>query len=179
MQNYAVRVLAPVMQRWRRLDVRQQRIFTWATVAIIAACLFAFLWLPAVRERDRLIARLPQLNAKIAVMQKQADQIRELNAASPIAPAPPILADAATLQAAFGDGARVSVDDNRAFKIVIAKIAYAQWWDRLADVQARHQLQMASLSMRALPGSNREVSVDMVLAQRGSGSPAPIAANAR
>lgn len=178
-QNYPPRVLAPVLQRWRRLDVRRQRMLASATVALIAACLFAFLWLPAVRERDRLIARLPQLNAKLAVMQKQAEEIRELNTASPIAPTPPIIADAATLQAAFGDGTRVSVDSDRAFKIAIAKIAYAQWWDRLADAQARHQLQMVSLSMQALPGSNREVSVEMVLANRGFGIPSPAAANAK
>lgn len=179
MQNRVARLPSPVLRRWRRLELRQQTMLAGATVAITAACLFAFLWLPAVRERDRLIARLPQLTAKIAVMQQQAEEIRELNAASPIAPAPPIAADAATLQAAFGDGTRVSVDDDRAFRIVIVKIGYAQWWDRLADVQARHQLQMASLAMRAVPGSNREVSVDMVLANRGSAKPSPVAVNVK
>jgi type II secretory pathway component PulM len=157
---------APVLQHWHRLAPRQQRIFGAVTILFVVAILFAYVWLPAVRERDRLTARLPQLNAQLSLMKKQAEEIRQLTSTSLIAPAPAIIADAATLQAAFGDGARVNPDANRAFRIVIPRIAYAVWWDRLTDVQSRHQLQIVSITLQALPVGNREISVDMVIADQ-------------
>ena len=172
-RNRLAVLLAPALQRWRRLDQRQQTIVAWATVALIVACLFAYVWLPASRERDRLTARLPQLKIQLATLQKQLDEVRELNRASPVAPAPPVAAETGALQSAFGDGTRANVDNDRAFKIVIPRITYAQWWDRLGDVEARHRLQLVSLNLQALPGGNREVSVDMVLANRAPGGTAP------
>ncbi len=162
--------IAPLRQRWHRLDARQQRIISIGAALLLLILLWALVWLPAQRERDRLMARLPQLTAQLAVMQKQADEIRRLNSTSAIVPAPPTVADIATLQAVFGDGARASVDTGagRGFRIVIPRIAYAQWWDRLGEVQMRHQLQLASLSLQALPGNNREVSIDMQLADRSA-----------
>ena len=174
MRNRLARTLAPVLQRWHKLEARQQKIFAGGAALLVMALLFAYLWLPAVRERERLMARLPQLSAQLALMQEQAEEIRRLNSVSPIAPAPPTAADASILQAAFGDGARVSLDPGRAFRIAIPRIAYATWWDRLGDVQSRHQLQLVSLTLQALPGGNREVSVDMQLADtaRGGGAAA-------
>lgn len=166
--------LAPALQRWHRLELRQQRVIGIGTLLLIVAILFAYIWLPAVRERDRLTARLPQLNAQLALMKTQADEIRQLTSTSLIAPAPAITADIATLQAAFGEGTRVSVDPSRALRVVIPRIAYATWWDRLGDAQSRHQLQINSLTLQALPDGKREVSVDMLMADqtRPSGSPA-------
>lgn len=157
---------APLLQRWHRLDTRQQRLFGGLAAILVLALLLAYVWLPAVRERDRLTARLPQLNTQLALMKQQADEVRQLNSTSAIAPAPPIAADNAALQAAFGEGARISVDSNRAFRVVVPKTSYANWWDRVGDVQTRHQLQIVSLSLQALPGNTREVSVDMLLGDR-------------
>ena len=167
--------LIPVLQRWHRLDTRQQRIFGGATLLLAVALLFAYVWLPAVRERDRLIARLPQLDTQLTLMKKQADEIRQLNSTSLIAPAPPAIADIAILQSAFGEGARASVDASRAWRIVIPRIAYATWWDRLGDVQSRHRLHIVSLSLQALPGNNRQVAAEMLLADRTAltATPAP------
>jgi type II secretory pathway component PulM len=178
MGSRITRSLAPLRQRWHRLEARQQQWAAGGAVLLVTTLLFAYLWLPAVRERERLVAKLPQLHAQRALMQQQADEIRQLNSTSPIAPVPPAAADTATLQAAFGDGARVSLDASRAFRIAIPRIAYATWWERLGDVQSRHPLQLVSLSMQALPGGNREVSVDMLLADttRGNVAAAPGAA---
>ena len=167
--------LAPLLQRWRRLDLRQQRTLGAGALLLVVAVLFAYLWLPAVRERERLAARLPQLRAQLALMQQQADEIRRLTSTSLIAPAPPTAADTATLQSAFGEGARASTEPNRAFRVVIPRIAYATWWDRLGDVQSRHQLDLLSLSLQALPGNAHEVSVDMLLTDRMRGSTTPSA----
>ena len=175
--------LTPVLQRWHRLDIRQQRIFGGATLLLAVALLFAYVWLPAVRERDRLITRLPQLDTQLTRMKQQAEEIRQLNSTSLIAPAPPAIADIATLQSAFGEGARASVDASRAasraWLIVIPRIAYATWWDRLGDVQSRHQLHIVSLSLQALPGNNRQVAIEMRLADRTAVTAAPALGNSK
>lgn len=163
-----VEAFAPVTRRWRMLDARTQAIVGTGAALLIVACLYAYVWLPAARERDRLMLRLPQLAAQLALMQTQADEIRALGGASPIAPAPPLAADAAALQSLFGEGAQASADAGRGFRVVIPKISYAKWWDRLGDVQARHQLQLVSLTLQAVPGGNREVSIDMRLADKNS-----------
>ena len=179
MRDRVTASFAPVRQRWHRLETRQQRIFGSGAVLLVAALLLAYVWLPAVRERERLIARLPQLSAQLALMRKQADEIRQLNSTSLITPAPPAVPDIATLQSSLGDGARVSVDPSRALRIVIPRIAYATWWDRLGDVRSRHQLDIVSLSLTALPGSHREVSIDMLLADRTRNAVSPASAAAK
>lgn len=162
-------LFAPASQRWHRLDARRQQMLGAGTLLLIALLLIAYVWLPALRERDRLSARLPQLRAQLAAMRAEADEVRRISSVSAIAPAPAVAADAAALQQAFGEGARVSVDAGRAFRVVIARIAYATWWDRLAEVQARHRLGLVSLTLSALPGTSREVSIDMQLADRPAG----------
>jgi type II secretory pathway component PulM len=176
--DFIATAFTPVMQHWHRLPPRQQRLATAGGTLLVIALLFAYVWLPAVRERDRLEARLPQLRAQLALMQQQAEQIRQLNSTSAIAPAPPTAADIATLQAVFGEGTRVSIDPGRIFRIVIPRIAYSQWWDRIGEVQARHQLQLVALTLQALPGSGREVSVEMAMAEPRQGNPATPAGSA-
>ncbi len=163
-------VIAPLSRRWRQLDARTQTIASIGALLLIVAILYAYVWLPAARERERVTARLPQLSAQLAMMQRQAEEIRVLNGASAIAPAPPVTADTAALQNLFGEGAQASIDANRGFRIVIPKISYAKWWDRLGDADARHQLQLVNLTLRALPGNNREVSIDMALTDKRQSS---------
>ncbi|MEP7157068.1 MAG: type II secretion system protein GspM [Betaproteobacteria bacterium] len=166
MQQRLLQSIAPLRQRWQRLEARQQRIFGGGAALLLLALLFAYVWLPAMRDRDRLIARLPQLRAQLVQMQIQADEIQQLNATTALTPVPVVAPDTAALQNIFGDGARVTPDANRALRVVIPKISYAMWWDRVVDVQSRYQLQIASVSLQSLPGNNREVSVDMLLADR-------------
>lgn len=174
LQNRLATALVQAVQRWHSFKPRQKFAMGWGTGLVIFALLLAYVWLPAVRERDRLTIRIPQLNAQLALMKKQAEEIRQLTSTSLIAPAPPTIANIDTLQSAFGDGARVNLDPSRAFRVVIPRIVYATWWDRLGDVQSRHQLQIISLTLQALPDGRREVSVDMLMADqtRPSGSPA-------
>ncbi len=173
MRNRVAASLSPVLQRWHRLETRQQRIYGALGALLVFALLYAYVWLPAARERERLATRLPQLSVQLALMKQQADEVLQLNSTSAIAPAPPIAPDIAALQSIFGEGARVSVDSNRAFRVVVPKMGYANWWDRVGDVQARHQLQIVSLNLQALPGNNHEVSVDMLLADRARVGAAP------
>lgn len=156
-------VVAPLQQRWHALEPRQQNWIRFGAIIVVLLLLIAYLWLPAERERQRLIAVLPQMSLQLDQMKLQAQEIAQLNASTSAVPAR-TRADSAQLQALFGEGTRVSLDANRAFRVVIPKIAYAAWWDRVNDAQSRFPLRITTLSVQVLPGGNREVSVDMTLA---------------
>jgi len=156
-------LIAPLQQRWQMLEKRRQNWISMGAIAVVLLLLIAYLWLPAVRERQRLIAVIPQMSLQLDQMKLQAREVAQLNAGTGTPPARES-ADSAQLQALFGDGARVSLDANRAFRIVIPKIAYAAWWDRVNEAQSRFPLRIATLSVQAVPSGNREVSVEMTLA---------------
>lgn len=156
--------LAPARQRWDALEPRQQRMIRIGGVLVLLVLAIAWLWLPAAREREQLLARLPQMAAELAQMKQQAGEINRLVNSAAAAPLNRVPADSAQLQALFGSGAKISVEGGRAFRVIIARIAYAAWWDALAEAQARHALRMSALVMKPVAGGNREVSVEMVLA---------------
>ncbi len=155
--------LAPVRQRWNALEPRQQRMIRIGGVLVLLVLAIAWLWLPAARERERLLARLPQMAAELAQMKQQAGEISQLVNSNAPAPVNRVPADSAQLQSLFGAAAKISIDRERGFRVVIARIAYAAWWDALAEAQSRHGLRMTALAMKAVAGGNREVSVEMVL----------------
>lgn len=155
--------LAPARQRWNALEPRQQRMIRIGGVLVLLVLAITWLWLPAARERERLLQRLPQMAAELAQMKQQAGEINRLVNSGAAAPLNRVPADSAQLQALFGSGAKISVD-GRAFRVVITRIAYAAWWDALSEAQARHALRMSALVMKPVAGGNREVSVEMVLA---------------
>ncbi|MBL8524595.1 MAG: type II secretion system protein M [Betaproteobacteria bacterium] len=156
--------IAPLQQRWHGLELRQRRMIAIGGTVVAILLLIAYVWLPLARERQRLITALPQMSAQLAQMKLQAQEISQLNAAGTAVPPARAAADPAQLQALFGEGTKVSLDANRAFRIVVPKIAYAAWWDRVNEAQSRFPLRIATLSVQALPSGNREVSVDMKLA---------------
>lgn len=162
---------ARLQQRWHALLPRQQRIFGGSALVLAFGLLLAYVWMPAVRERDRLLVRLPQLKMQLEQMQDQADEIGRLKSAPPVVATSAAVADVPALQNIFGESARVTVDANRALRVVIPKMAYAAWWDRIADIQSRYRLQIAALTLQSLPGGRHDVSVDMLLSDRLSAAP--------
>lgn len=176
MRDQIATTLAPALQRWHKLEPRQQRLLGSLTGVVCVALVLAYVWLPAIRERERLIARLPQLRAQLALMQAQGEEIRNLTSTSLIAPAPKTAPDIAALQAIFGEGTRVSLEPNRALRVVIPKTTYTLWWDRIGELQMRFGLSVTSLSLTRLqtPGPNLEFSVDMLLADRSQASSSPV-----
>lgn len=164
-RNRAIATLAPLVQRWHGLEERQQRIFTWLALISVSLCVVAFVWLPAMRAHDRMLARLPVLDAQLAQMQRQATEARGL-VSQPVTAANVLpAADAGALQSIFGGSAKVSVEANRGFRVVIDRIDYAAWWDRLDEAQSRYALNLAALSLARLPPGGQSVSVDFVLAE--------------
>ncbi len=166
-------LLLPLRRRWSALPGAQQRIGTIAGVLIAGLVAYAFIWLPVMREHDSLVTRLPQMQAQLQAMQSQANELQRIRALPAIDAKAGTALDSAALQSTFGASARISAAPDRAFRVLIAKIPYAQWWDRLGEAQGRHGLQLKSLTLTptADAGPAHEVTVDMLLAERpGAGA---------
>lgn len=164
------RASGPLQQRWRALPASQQNLGLIAGGLIVLLIGYAFVWLPVMREHNRVQTRLPQLQAQLERMQSQAEELKRINTSPVIAPASRPVLDTAALQATFGAAAKISAAPDRAFRVSIARIPYAQLWDRLGDAAARHGLQVKALSLKptADAGAAHEVTVEMLLAERSA-----------
>ncbi len=145
--------LAPARARWQTLDVRVQRFAKIGIALLVPAMLWAYLWLPASRGRAQLAERIPQMQAQLATMRAQAEEVRSLNAMPPVVGTRSLLplADVAALQALFGANAKVSLDESRAFKIAIPSIAYTAWLDQLESALGKYRLRVAIVNLKVLP----------------------------
>lgn len=179
--NRVALALAPVTARWNALEPGPKKLVAIGAALLAIGFLAAFVWLPAVRTRDALTVRLPQLEMRLADMRNQAREVKALANA----PATPIttrtVADVAALQSIFGTGVEITVAED-GFRIVIPAIAYASWWDKTGDALSRHALLLRSASLTRVDGSGVSgVAVDMRLGveTRAPGSPSTAAAQGK
>lgn len=166
----ATRAFAPVQSRWNALETGVRRLVAIGAALLAVGFLVAFVWLPAVRTRDALTMRLPQLEMRLAEMQNQAKELKAL-ANKPAVPAPmrgP--ADVAALQSLFGADAQVTPVPE-GFRVVIPATEYAAWWDKTGEAMSRYTLVLQALVLTRVetqkPGGS-VVRVDMRLARGAS-----------
>ena len=180
--DHVMQVLQPLRARWHSLDRGRRTQGAFLVMFIAVALIFAFVLLPALDTRKALTARLPQLEMQLATMRGQANDVADLSKAPPIAAAPRIAADVASLQSLFGPGAQITAAQD-GFRIVMPSISYANWWDKTADAISRHSLMLREAELTRNDSSTTKrsmVAVDMRLGSeaRVAGSPA-IAATAQ
>ncbi len=171
---------APAQTRWNALETGQRRLLVIGTLLLALGFLVAFVWLPAVRARDMLNSRIPQLEAQLALMRSQAAEVTALGK-SPISPvAPRRVADVTALQSVFGPDAQIAAAQN-GFRIVIPAVSYASWWDKTGDAASQYALTLNKATLTRLDRpvkSEAIIAVDMQLAGVGTAAPTPSAAPA-
>ena len=152
-RNSVAIAVNPWRTRWQSLDTRAQRMVLVGAALLALAMLWAYVWLPAARGRIQLGERIPVMSAQLATMGIQAEEIRRLNSLPPVVTARSALplADVSALQALFGANATVTLDENRAFRIVIPAIAYTAWLDQLDSVLNRYRVRVAAIKLKSLP----------------------------
>lgn len=143
---------SPWRTRWQALDTRVQRMVLAGAALLALAMLWAYVWLPAARGRAMLDERLPVMSAQLAAMRIQAEEIRRINSLPPVVTSRSALplADVAALQTLFGANAKVTLDENRAFRIVIPALAYTAWLDQLDSVLGRYRVRVAAINLKSL-----------------------------
>ena len=150
----------PWRARWQLLDTRVQRMALIGGSALLLALLWAYIWLPASRGRAQLAERIPVMSAQLAAMRVQAEEIRRINSLPPVVTTRALLplADVAALQTLFGANAKVTLDENRAFRITIPAIAYTAWLDQLDSALGRYRLRVAAINLKTVTAEPAEKS---------------------
>ena len=165
----------PLQIRWQGLEARPRQLILFGSALLVAGLILAFIWLPAVRTRDALTGRLPQLESQLAAMRTQASELTTL-ARQPVPPmAMRRAADVGALQSIFGPDARIIATQD-GFQIVMPAISYANWWDKTGDALSRHALVLKEASLVRADGPTASiVAVDMRLGFDAgtAGLPAP------
>jgi type II secretory pathway component PulM len=148
---------------WSARSPRERRVIAVALGALAALLFVAFAWLPLERSRSRLAAELPQLRASIAILERQAGEVKRLRAmpAASRASAAPLNAIANTNPL---PGAQLTALDERRVRLTGADVGFGALLDWLASVQAAHGLRVESARVDALPLAGR-VRVELTLAR--------------
>ena len=158
-------VLNPLQAQWNALPAGARRLVVIGAAVLATGFVVAFVWLPAARAREALILRLPQLEARLATMRNQAEEVNALAKTPLTSIVPRTAADVASLQSIFGREAQVSaVDDG--FRIVMPATGYASWWDKTGEALNRHTLVLRAASLARVDGAANAVpavAVDMRL----------------
>lgn len=158
-------MVQPLQARWNSLESGQRRLLQIGTTLLVLGILLAFVWLPAVRTRDALTVRLPQLEALLAGMRNQAKELKTLANQPAVPMAMRSAADVAALQSIFGPDARIMAEVD-GFRIVIAAVEYAAWWDKTNEALSRHTLALRTTTLTRVESPNATghvVAVDMRL----------------
>lgn len=172
----AMQAMQPLRARWHSLDRKRRAQSVFLALFVAIALSFAFVLLPALDTRKTLTERLPQLEAQLATMRSQANDVAALSKVLPTATAPRIAADIASLQSLFGPGAQITAAQD-GFRIVMPSISYANWWDKTGDAISRYSLVLREADLTRIDSSTTNasvVAVDMRLGSeaRVAGSPA-------
>jgi type II secretory pathway component PulM len=151
----------------RSLDARTRTIAIVGLAVLAIALVFAYAWLPAARGRTALAERVPALNAKLATMRLQAEEIKRLNTLPALAAnttrTPTTRADKSALEATFANSARATPADGNSFQVTIPAIVYTAWIDRLDQVAERFQMHATKMTIKPIADKPGQVTVDFTL----------------
>ena len=172
-QNRAAQSLASsaLWRRWQNLSSDGQRIIRWSAMLLTAALVWAYVWLPAARGRETLSLRIPVLQAQLAAMRSEADEVKRINTTPLVVTTNArTLADTIGLQIAFDQNntanTTVTINERRQFRVNIASIAYTSWLDNLDAALKRYRVRVVSVNLKPLqPGNSAALmAVELVLA---------------
>ncbi len=142
-------------QRWSILSRRQRSVIIAGTGILIVALLFAYVWLPLQHSRSDNAARLPELRAALAEMQRQAEELQRIRSVPPAAASLRPL-DAQALRGAFtGSQVVVTALDRQRFRLAVADTGYAAWIDELNRLQAQSAARVEEATLSGLPQPGR------------------------
>ncbi len=149
------------MTAWRERTPRERTVLAAGAAAAAIALAFALGWLPLARAHARLERELPALRASVAVLERQADEVRRLRAMPPPgagAGAAPV----ATAESGAPAGARVTVLDAGRVRLTGDDVALAALLAWLTGEAAQRGLHVERARLDALPARGR-VRVDITL----------------
>jgi type II secretory pathway component PulM len=150
---------------WRDRSERERIVIAAGALLLALAFAYSYAWLPVTRERDRLIASVPQLREAAQAMERDAQELDRLKVAR--RPVPRDI-KAAIEQAATASGMRPALAEvatlgaDRA-RVVIPSVRAADWFAWLARLQSELGIRLESARVASHGGSDA-VKVEAVFA---------------
>jgi type II secretory pathway component PulM len=146
-------------QAWHDRPERERRALAIGAAILGAILVVGLVWVPLERVRVRLNAELPRLRASIAVLERDAAEVRRMRSLAPVA------APAAAPMSTPRDlaGAQVSVGDDKRVHVRGDDVSFTALLDWLATAQSSQGLRVESARIEALAAPGR-VRADLKLA---------------
>ncbi len=136
-------IVDEAIQRWQALDVLARRIITVASIVLLIAIVWAYVYAPLQASRVSNANRIAALSAQRTIMQRQAAEIAVLKTTPDIvATRSQANADVAGLQALFGAAANIKADTGGQFRIDVSQMQYADWLDRVNQALTKFSLRV-------------------------------------
>jgi len=155
-----------VIELWAGRSPRERRVMASGAAAALALILVALVWLPLERSRTRIAAELPQLRASVALMQRQAEEVKRLRALAPTPLAAAPLAKLVAQNAWTRDlpGLELAIIDDKHLRLHGENIAFGALLEWLATARAAHGLRVETAHIEALQSVGR-VRAELLLAR--------------
>ncbi len=153
----SISAFSRVRERWHMIEPRTRTILLISIAALLSGLIYAYVWLPAARGRVLNAERIPVLEAKLATMRAEVAEMKRILAVPPNVAATGTTtagvrstADVSGLQSIFGSTAKITIDENRAFRVSLTPISYTSFLDRLDQALSRYRLKVDALNITAL-----------------------------
>jgi general secretion pathway protein M len=137
---------------WQARSPRERRIVTAGAAALLAAALWAYVWVPLQADRARLARDLPGLRAEAAMVAAGAAEAARLRSAPRSAPGGALAAIEARGREAFAGafGAVAAVGDER-YRVTLQPVAFETLARFLGGLAADHGLVVDRLALSPQP----------------------------
>ena len=149
---------------WENRTQRDRTAIGAAAILIALAIAYAYVWLPVTRERDRLLARLPELRAQAEGMARDVRELEHLRGSR--GAAPPELKGAieqavAASGIATGPGA-ITQQNTHEVRISLPSVPAAVAWPLIARLQAERGVRLQSARLTTLGGERLNLEAVLV-----------------
>jgi len=142
---------------WENRSERDRTAIGAAAILIALAIVYAYVWLPVTRERDRLLVRIPELRAEAQAMESDAGALDRLGSgARPGARdlKTAIEQAAATSRIALSQGG-IEQQGAQRVRVLIASVRAAEAFTFVARLQSAQSVLLENLRMTSLADGDR------------------------
>ncbi len=169
MKTWLLQLHTHWQSRWLSFAPHSRRTIIAAAALLVAGLLWAFVYVPLESSRFANQQRISKLETQHAVMQLEAAELAPLRTIAPVAGSRvQTLADKNSLDTIFGATAKIDLSGNGQFRIVIPRMRYIDWLDRLDQTLARFRLRIVSMELNRIDSA--DVAVDLLLADHTRGA---------
>ena len=137
---------------WTDRTPRERAVLGGGLALLVVAFVYAYLWLPMARERERLMSELPQLRMQLQEMRADSGSIERLRANGKTAPAD---VKAALASYSAGEHGRrltpqVSAETSGRLRVSLASVVATEWLSWIGALSAQPGMRIDAVQIDAL-----------------------------